>query len=112
VAETVRNLQVFNFCLQLIKYFLQKKRIKSLCNIIKCVARIPSKTFGTSSSKYTRLGKSGTPNSSATWKSWKYNYCNYMDKFCNSYSITVILSKINRLEILFMSEIMHIISKY
>jgi hypothetical protein len=48
---------------------------------------IPSKTFGTSSSKYTRLGKSDTPNSSATWKSWKYNYKDYMDKLSNSYSI-------------------------
>jgi hypothetical protein len=35
---------------------------------------IPSKTFGTSSSKYTRHGKSDIPNSSAIWKSWKYNY--------------------------------------
>jgi Ca2+-dependent lipid-binding protein, contains C2 domain len=32
---------------------------------------IPSKTFGTSSSKYTRDGNSDTPNSSATWKSCK-----------------------------------------
>ena len=49
--------------------------VRYTCHLLMCkqwkLLVLPSKTFGTSSSKYTRDGNSDTPNSSAIWKSCK-----------------------------------------